>query len=155
MLVKILSIFVAFLENMNFNYHNKIHIPTYRYLIQSLDRSYRDTIGDVDAVTPFMKMFRGSMVQHIICTNCSNVSTSLQPFNDIGLDIDHVRTLNDAINLYFMAKRLDEGSKKTNVYKCTACQRNVEAKQKFSISELPPVLCLQLKRFGKNQKLHD
>ena len=117
-----------------------------------MDRSYRDAIGDVDAVTPFMQMFHGSMVQHITCTNCSKVSTSLQPFNDIGLDIDHVRTLNDAINLYFKAKRLDEGSKKTNVYKCTACQRNVEATQKFSISELPPVLCLQLKRFGKNNR---
>ena len=85
------------------NYHNKIHIPIYRFLIQSLDRSYRDAIGNVDAVTPFMQMFRGSMAQHITCTNCSNVSTSLQPFNDIGLDIDHVRTLNDAIHLYFKA----------------------------------------------------
>ena len=118
-----------------------------------MDRSYRDAIGNVDAVTPFMQMFRGSMAQHITCTNCSNVSTSLQPFNDIGLDIDPVRTLNDAIHLYFKAKRLDEGSKKTNLYKCTGCQRNVEATQKFSISELPPVLCLQLKRFGKHQKL--
>ena len=115
-----------------------------------MDRSYRDAIGNVDAVTPFMQMFDGTMVQRITCTNCSKVSTSLQPFSDIGLDIGHVRTVNDAINHYFKAKKLDEGSKKTNVYKCTACQRNVEATQKFSISKLPPVLCLQLKRFGEN-----
>ena len=66
----------------------------FRYLIESLQRSYlisRKVPKTIDnqskETTPFNQMFGGYMRQDVVCLRCKYVSTTFQHFMDLLLDI--------------------------------------------------------------------
>jgi len=83
----------------------------------------------------------------VTCTECRNVSTTFQHFQDLILDIKHCDNITDALNNYFVGEQLS--------YVCEKCRREVVAEKKFSIEKAPNVLCVQLKRFGKTIIFYD
>jgi ubiquitin carboxyl-terminal hydrolase 36/42 len=79
------------------------------------------------------------------------VSTTFQQCQDLILDIEHVSTLDDALEDYFSLERLDGGG----AYSCRGCNKKVVATKKFSLEKDPQVVCIQFKRFvwgGKIKK---
>ena len=47
----------------------------------------------------------------------------------------------------------EETFDKDNLWKCSKCQENIEAKNKIEIYQIPKILIIQLKRFKNNQKI--
>ena len=95
-------------------------------------------------------LFGGTLNQNTVCLKCGNVSSVLQFFLDLQLDI--FDDLENSLSDYFKNETLCDGNE--HVYKCEKCKVKVPAVKKFEIKEPPKVLCIQLKRFdpmqGKN-----
>lgn len=97
--------------------------------------------------TVMHQIFGGKFRSRVACNNnnCSYVSDTYQPFLDISLEVSNKRihSVNDAFNHYSMVEMLD----KHNAWKCSKCQRNVQAKKSLMIECPSNVLILHLKRF--------
>ena len=74
------------------------------------------------------------------------MSTTFSHFQDIVLDIRSVRSVEEALNLYFRKETLDTD----NAYKCEKCHKKVPATKRHLIERAPHVLLLQLKRYATN-----
>ena len=88
--------------------------------------------------------FRGSFCYHTQCCTCRTPSDSSSicfPFYELDLNVRP--TLQQALDEYIAVEHLD-GS---NQYECIHCQGRRDATRQIAIRQLPPVLCLQLKRF--------
>ena len=134
-----------------------------RYLIESLQRSYLiskkvpKTIDNyTKETTPFNQIFGGYMRQDVTCLRCKHVSTTLQHFMDLSLDIRHADHIDTALAGYFRRENLGQGE---NLYNCEMCHQKVPATKQYKIERPPLVLCVQLQRFnmmgGKNDTLYD
>ena len=69
-------------------------MPFFRYLIESLQKSYlisrkvpKTVDNQIKETTPFNQMFGGYMRQDVVCLRCKYVSTTFQHFMDLLLDI--------------------------------------------------------------------
>lgn len=120
-----------------------------RYLVEAMERAYiqRFRIENLDArskeTTPLNQIFGGYLRSAVRCLQCGYVSTTVQHFQDLLLDIRKVSTLDDALTSFFASERLDDLA-----YKCESCHRKVSAVKQFSLERAPSVLCIQLKRFA-------
>ena len=129
----------------------------YRYLIESLQRSYlvseRAPLKTLDTAsketTPFNQIFGGYMRQDVTCLKCKYVSTTFQHFMDLLLDIRQVSNIEDALQLHFRQEQIGgNGANADSMYKCEKCRVKVPAKKRSLIERPPAVLCIQLKRFS-------
>lgn len=90
----------------------------------------------------------GGQIQSVISMKNAKSSAALEPFYCLHLDIapNHISSLDDALNFHFSTEQLDD-------YKDGAI-----VNKSNSISILPPVLIIHLKRFayinGRSQKVH-
>eukprot|EP00117_Sycon_ciliatum_P033440 scpid49220/ scgid25729/ Ubiquitin carboxyl-terminal hydrolase 10; Deubiquitinating enzyme 10; Ubiquitin thioesterase 10; Ubiquitin-specific-processing protease 10 len=103
--------------------------------------------------SPVSAMFCGEMRSAVSCPGAKH-SATLQPFMCLPLDIhgDEVRTVQDALHLFGRKEKL-EG------YLSKDTRKEVDAVRRSTLSRVPPVLILHLKRFmynaeGGSQKLH-
>ena len=136
-----------------------VNYSNYRYLIESLQRSYLQSVQapkNLDTpskeTTPFNQIFGGYLRQDVTCLRCKNVSITFQHFMDVLLDIRQASNVEDALTNFFRPERIggsgDSGEQTQNMYKCEKCNVKVPAKKKCFIERPPVVLCLQLKRFS-------
>ncbi|KDR20173.1 ubiquitin carboxyl-terminal hydrolase 36-like [Zootermopsis nevadensis] len=121
-----------------------------RYLLHSMEEAYlAGYIGEkLDTfsreTTPINQIFGGYIRTEVTCSECGSVSTTFQHCQDFLLDIEHVSTVDDALDDYFSTERLDGD----DAYYCRGCNKKVVATRKFSLEKNPQVLCLQFKRFN-------
>ena len=108
-----------------------------RYLIDSLQRSYLNTVPggkQLDVVsketTPFNQIFGGYMRQEVTCMRCRHVSTTFQHIMDILVDIRQASTLDEALSQTFKAERLGQAGDEASMYKCEKCKIKVPAKRR-------------------------
>ena len=101
----------------------------FRYLIESLQRSYLNTIPgskQLDSVsketTPFNQIFGGYIRQEVTCLRCKHVSTTYQRFMDILVEIQQANTIEDALAHFFKQKRLGQPGDPASLYKCEKCK---------------------------------
>ena len=101
----------------------------FRYLIESLQRSYLNTIPgskQLDSVsketTPFNQIFGGYIRQEVTCLRCKHVSTTYQRFMDILVEIQQANTIEDALVQFFKQKRLGQPGDPASLYKCEKCK---------------------------------
>ena len=127
----------------------------FRYLIDSLQRSYLNTIPgskQLDTVsketTPFNQIFGGYIRQEVTCIRCKHVSTTFQHFMDILVEIQHANSIEEALAHFFKQKRLGHPGDEASLYKCEKCKVKVQAKWQCFMERPPAVLCVQLKRFS-------
>ena len=86
--------------------------------------------------------FRGSMTTETQCKTCKTVTeSSSEPFYLLELNLRP--TLQEALDELGTAWRLDGD----NQYQCNRCGGKRDATSRTAIRQLPPVLCLHLKRF--------
>ncbi|KAL8287026.1 hypothetical protein RQP46_004032 [Phenoliferia psychrophenolica] len=97
--------------------------------------------------------FAGQLRSEVRCGKCANVTTSADPFLDLSLDLKGGKKLADptgahntlagCLNRFTSPEQLAPGE-----YTCAKCgdASNVASKR-LGIKKLPPVLCIQLKRF--------
>lgn len=92
------------------------------------------------------KIFGGCLRSQVKCTHCCHCSNAFEPFIDLSLEIDEADSLASALQSFTRVEPIVPDSK----YRCDNCHQNAPILKQFTISQLPDVLVIQLKRFSNN-----
>ncbi|KAL5612761.1 hypothetical protein BROUX41_004154 [Berkeleyomyces rouxiae] len=90
--------------------------------------------------------FGGQIVQQVKSLECEHVSERLEPFSAIQCDIKGKATLMDSLQAYVDGELLDGDNK----YKCSNCDKHVNAVKRACFQDMPDNLIFHLKRFDFN-----
>lgn len=98
----------------------------------------------VEDTSVISEIFGGKFLSKTRCTECGNVSTSLEGFIDISLDIaDLATSLEQAFHNFTKIELINRSSG----YRCSACEQVVNVHKQMTIWKAPEVMCIHLKRF--------
>ncbi|NXG03246.1 UBP40 hydrolase, partial [Sakesphorus luctuosus] len=112
-----------------------------RILFSALETSLVGTSGH-DLI---QRLYHGTIVNHIVCKECKNVSERQEDFLDLTVAVKGVAGLEEALwNMYVE----EEYFEKDNLYRCGACDKLVEASKSAKLRKLPPFLTISLLRFN-------
>lgn len=95
------------------------------------------------------RIFTGSLQSDVTCQACHNISTTIDPFWDISLDLGP-ESLLECLERFTRQEHL--GS--TALIKCNRCQSYQESTKQLSMDKLPIVASFHLKRFEHSNRLH-
>ncbi|VDD87930.1 unnamed protein product [Enterobius vermicularis] len=104
-------------------------------------------------------IFTGKLQSDLTCSSCGRVSTTVDPFWDISLDVgseslrnstssDSEVSLEDCLRRYVRPEQLGSAAK----IKCSQCGTYEESTKQLTLQTLPLVACFHLKRFEHNSK---
>lgn len=104
-------------------------------------------------------IFTGKLQSDLTCSSCGRVSTTVDPFWDISLDVgfESLRnsssgasevSLEDCLRRYVRPEQLGSAAK----IKCSQCETYEESTKQLTLQTLPLVACFHLKRFEHNSK---
>ncbi|PWZ03562.1 hypothetical protein BCV70DRAFT_155655 [Testicularia cyperi] len=93
--------------------------------------------------------FQGQFRNKLTCLTCGKTSTTYEAFTYLSLPIPHGRgvnkaTLQQCLDAFVREEVLD----KADMWNCPACKKPRKATKRLSISRLPQVLLIHLKRFS-------
>ncbi|KAF9573120.1 hypothetical protein EC968_008969 [Mortierella alpina] len=91
----------------------------------------------------FKQQYGGKLVQQIKSKDCEHISEREDSFFSIQCEVKNKKTLEESLQLYVQGEILDGDNK----YKCSGCDKHVDAIKRACIKELPKNLILHLKRF--------
>ncbi|VDM94975.1 unnamed protein product [Thelazia callipaeda] len=104
-------------------------------------------------------IFTGKLQSDLTCSICGCVSTTVDPFWDISLDVAQEvllssdaafnspdMTLEDCLRRYIMPEHLGSNAKT----RCARCETYEESTKQLTLKTLPMVACFHLKRFEHN-----
>ncbi|CAF1378096.1 unnamed protein product [Rotaria sordida] len=92
----------------------------------------------------FHKQFEGIFCNQMICTNgCRHRYEGEERFMALNVAVK-VDSLNESLNQFVKGEVLDGN----NAYFCAKCQEKRTTIKRLCIKKLPPLLCIQMKRFG-------
>ncbi|VDN43309.1 unnamed protein product [Dibothriocephalus latus] len=91
----------------------------------------------------FSKVFHGTLSDSMFCEDCGHRYDREQSFSAINIPTS-AGDLVEALKQYVQEEVLDG----ENAYFCERCQLRQRTVKRLTFNSLPPVLCLQLKRFG-------
>ena len=112
------------------------------------------------------RLFRGKVESIVTCSNCDAVSSTIDPIEDIGLEVtsssssntlyssgriasrgrispnpSKLSDLKTALEKFIRTEKLDSG------YKCESCKKVGYATKQSRLASIPPILTIHLKRF--------
>lgn len=101
------------------------------------------------------KIFTGGLQSDVICSYCNYISTKVDPFWDISLEIRVSDTnLREPLRLEDCLFRFTLPEILTS-FNCSFCKcTSKEAKKQLTMKNLPIVCCFHLKRFEQSNKIH-
>lgn len=96
------------------------------------------------------KIFTGELQSDVVCQKCKGVSTTIDPFWDISLDLGHhqgnpksPKSLVNCLERFTRREHLGANAK----IKCSQCFTYQESTKELSMCTLPIVASFHLKRF--------
>lgn len=103
------------------------------------------------------QIFTGGLQSDVVCQNCKGVSTTIDPFWDISLDLGEAnhpgcgppRSLIDCLERFTRAEHLGSTAK----IKCNSCKSYQESTKQLSMRQLPIVASFHLKRFEHSSSI--
>eukprot|EP01117_Protostelium_nocturnum_P014334 TRINITY_DN5452_c0_g1_i3.p1 TRINITY_DN5452_c0_g1~~TRINITY_DN5452_c0_g1_i3.p1 ORF type:complete len:1042 (-),score=382.12 TRINITY_DN5452_c0_g1_i3:49-3174(-) len=110
-----------------------------RILFDAIERSLQDT----DASNLITDLYRGTLVNKIICHSCQNVSARDEYFQDVNVLVNGFDTIADSLGAFVNFEILNEN----NQYFCEKCQTKRDASKGILFKSLPKVLIFSLGRF--------
>ncbi|XP_074598990.1 ubiquitin carboxyl-terminal hydrolase nonstop isoform X2 [Brevipalpus obovatus] len=118
------------------------------------------------------QIFTGGLQSDVVCQSCKGVSTTIDPFWDISLDLgpslymrqqlaassttqtcceeSEPKSLLDCLERFTRPEHLGSSAK----IKCSTCQINQESTKQLSMERLPIVASFHLKRFEHSNRFH-
>ena len=108
-------------------------------------RQYRDVVDD----SPLVDLVVGQLCSTIVCSQCGNESHCWDPFWDLSLPLArgrHSCRLTDVIDDFTAKETLDSDERPS----CSQCKRPTRSTKQISLSRLPQVLILHLKKFSND-----
>ncbi|KAL7948270.1 hypothetical protein V8C42DRAFT_313966 [Trichoderma barbatum] len=91
-------------------------------------------------------IYGGQLVQQVKSKECEHVSERFEPFSAIQCDIHGKGTLQESLQAYVNGEVLEGDNK----YKCSSCDRHVDAVKRACLKDVPDNLIFHLKRFDFN-----
>jgi len=100
-------------------------------------------------------IFTGKLQSDVVCQVCQGVSTTIDPFWDISLDLPAIAeaasvSLEDCLTRFTQPEHLGSMSK----IRCSHCDRHQESTKQLTMQKLPVVASFHLKRFEHSSRLH-
>ncbi|KAK0669513.1 putative ubiquitin carboxyl-terminal hydrolase [Cercophora samala] len=94
----------------------------------------------------FRSFYGGQLVQQVRSTECSHISERLEPFSAIQCDVKGNNSLAKSLEAYVRGEVMEGDNK----YKCSTCDRHVNAVKRACLKDIPDNLIFHLKRFDFN-----
>ncbi|KAI8639614.1 hypothetical protein BD408DRAFT_434945 [Parasitella parasitica] len=97
-----------------------------------------------------VSLFQGQYRSRLTCLTCKHTSTTYNSFMSLSLPIPTKKmrissvTLNQCLDYFVKEEVLD----KEDAWRCPKCQKKRKASKQLTLSRLPDVLLIQLKRFS-------
>ena len=88
------------------------------------------------------QVFGGVLRSEVRCLKCSRVTTRLDPFTNLSLDVTDSVTISGCLERYCRVEKLPGRD-----YKCAGCGTAQMATKQLGIHRLPACLVLHIKRF--------
>ncbi|VDL89636.1 unnamed protein product [Schistocephalus solidus] len=110
---------------------------------QALTDQLDENLKKLNEEPLFSKVFHGTLSDSMFCEDCGHRYDREQSFSAINIPTS-AGDLVEALKQYVQEEVLDG----ENAYFCERCQLKQRTLKRLTFSSLPPVLCLQLKRFG-------
>ncbi|GAB4813530.1 hypothetical protein N2152v2_000576 [Parachlorella kessleri] len=95
------------------------------------------------------ELFQGKLVNETRCLQCEAVTSREEDFYDLSLEIDQNCSLTQCLRNFSSTETLNAEDK----FFCDSCGCLQEAQKRMRLKQLPPVLCLHLKRFKYIEQL--
>ncbi|RFU29187.1 hypothetical protein B7463_g7158, partial [Scytalidium lignicola] len=99
-----------------------------------------------DVKRQFRSFYGGQLVQQVKSKECSHISERLEPFSAIQCDIKGKSSLQESLQAYVDGEIMEGDNK----YKCSTCDRHVDAVKRACLKDVPDNLIFHLKRFDFN-----
>jgi ubiquitin C-terminal hydrolase len=125
----------------------------HEYLRQLVDCMHEEVLkvhgvklsdGRIAETTFISRVFGGKLCSELKCSKCKYTSRTFNFFQDLSLEVSgNINSVEQAIGAFLKPEVLTI----ENAWKCDGCKKPVQATKQMSISELPNVLVLHLKRF--------
>lgn len=101
------------------------------------------------------QIFTGKLQSDVVCQACQGVSTTIDPFWDISLDLGEdnsgpPKSLIDCLERFTRAEHLGSSAK----IKCSSCKSYQESTKQLSMRTLPIVASFHLKRFEHSSQIN-
>ncbi|KAI9742649.1 MAG: Ubiquitin carboxyl-terminal hydrolase 34 [Claussenomyces sp. TS43310] len=94
----------------------------------------------------FRSFYGGQLVQQVKSKECAHISERLEPFSAIQCDIKGKVSLQESLQAYVDGEVMEGDNK----YKCSTCDRHVNAVKRACLKDIPDNLIFHLKRFDFN-----
>ncbi|KFA72723.1 hypothetical protein S40288_07612 [Stachybotrys chartarum IBT 40288] len=147
-------------EDAPIDVHNQMDVDEFYSLL--FDRWESQLSGDHERKL-LRSFFGGQLVQQMKSKECDHISERLEPFSAIQCDIKGKTTLQDSLQAYVDGEIMEGDNK----YKCSTCDRHVDAvkrldpaghpenvrwlmKSRACLKDIPDNLIFHLKRFDFN-----
>ncbi len=112
----------------------------FNLLVGQLEEKLRGT----EAKGVLQRVFAGSVLSEIRSRDCPHNSQQTETFLSLNLQVASCKSLQESLKRYVESEGL-EGS---NAYNCEQCRKKVNANRKSTLSLLPNVMVIFLKRFA-------
>ncbi|KAI1484153.1 hypothetical protein F4774DRAFT_405354 [Daldinia eschscholtzii] len=91
-------------------------------------------------------IYGGELVQQVKSKECQHISERIEPFSAIQCDIKGKAGLEESLQAYVDGEIMEGDNK----YKCSDCDRHVDAVKRACLKDIPDNLIFHLKRFDFN-----
>lgn len=125
------------------NIHNQMDVEEFFNLLN--DR-WEGQLRTQEAVRRFRSFYNGQLVTQTKSKECDHISEVMEPFSAIQCDIKGKKNLLESLEAYVEGEHMEGDNK----YKCSSCDRHVDAVRRSCLKETPDSLIFHLKRFDFN-----
>lgn len=125
------------------NIHHQMDVEEFFNLLN--DR-WEAQLRSPEAVRRFRSFYGGQLVTQTKSKECDHISEVMEPFSAIQCDIKGKRSLLESLDAYVEGEHMEGDNK----YKCSTCDRHVDAVRRSCLKEMPDSLIFHLKRFDFN-----
>ncbi|KAF5521773.1 Ubiquitin carboxyl-terminal hydrolase 34 [Colletotrichum aenigma] len=123
--------------------HNQMDVDEFYNLLFDRWEGQLNTVEEKQALRSF---YGGQLVQQVASKECDHISERLEPFSAIQCDIKGKLNLQDSLQAYVDGEIMQGDNK----YKCSSCDRHVDAVKRACLKDIPDNLIFHLKRFDFN-----
>lgn len=140
------ELFVASIKTYDddlINVNNQMDVEEFFNLLN--DR-WESQLRSQEAVRRFRTFYGGQLVTQTKSKECDHISEVMEPFSAIQCDIKGKKNLLESLEAYVDGEHMEGDNK----YKCSSCDRHVDAVRRSCLKEIPDSLIFHLKRFEFN-----
>ncbi|XVF52351.1 hypothetical protein PTKIN_Ptkin05aG0011800 [Pterospermum kingtungense] len=117
-------------------------------LLDRLESCCSDSKTKNDSSSPddclVKKVFGGRLVSRLCCCNCSHISYTYEPLNDLSLEIEDVDSLPSALESFTKVEKIEDPEA---TFRCENCKEEVSIEKQLMLDHAPSVATFHLKRF--------